>query len=237
VNLISELPNPVRVQGGRQTCVPHSALVAYEHYLNITTGNTYDLSEQFLYWACVQRDGLSHSPDSGTLMAAGADSLEQDGVCQEADWPYNSTEIPGNAGQDPPPGGATMAAVPFRVNQVLRVTATSVDDYKRVLASGRCAAFAIPVYNSLVNNPTAIATGRITLPLPEEAAVGGHAMCIVGYQDDASIPALGGGRFIIRNSWGNTFGAESPFGFPPGHGTIPYAYIAGMGREFGIAFL
>jgi len=50
------------------------------------------------------------------------------------------------------------------------------------------------------------------------------------------IALMRGGRFIIRNSWGKLkFGAQSQFG--PGHGTIPYSYIAKYGREFGIAFL
>jgi len=45
---------------------------------------------------------------------------------------------------------------------------------------------------------------------------GGHAMLIVGYEDDASIP--GGGAFIVRNSWGGEWGDG-------GYGRLPYAYV------------
>jgi Papain family cysteine protease len=234
VNLISQLPNPVRNQGGRQTCVAHSTLVAYEHYLKIAASKSLDLSEQFFYFAAVQRDGLSHNPDSGTTLTAGADGLEQAGVCEESVWPYNPTEIPGNAGQGPPPGPAASAAAQLKPSKVIRISATAVDDYKRVVASGRCTSFGVPIYGSFWNNPAAVATGRIKY-FPGEQPIGGHAMCIVGYEDDASDPALGGGRFIIRNSHGTAFGASSPFG--PGHGTLAYSYIAKMAMDIGISFL
>lgn len=238
VDLRSELAGPVRDQGPRNTCVAHSTLVAYEHYLKkVTNGTVYDMSEQFLFWACKQRDGIPADPN-GTTMTAAIAAIGQDGVCQESDWGYvsnNAQDRAGNPAHGPPPSGAQMAAAPFRATQVINITATVVDDYKRVLASNRCAAFAVPVYPSFWNSPDLVATGKITLPLPGEAPMGGHAMCIVGYQDDASVPALGGGRFILRNSYGNTFGATSPYG--PGHGTIPYAYVAREARDSGIAFM
>lgn len=244
VNLISQLPNPIRNQGNRQTCVAHGSLVAYEHYLSIVTGQTTDLSEQFLYWACKRRDGLPvQASEVGTTMTAGADSLENDGVCPESIWPYNPVMTPGNDGQGPTPGLAIPEAAKLRTTHpVIRITATAVDDYKQVLASGRCAAFAVPVYNSNFNPQissfaaTVFSSGRITLPIPGESPIGGHCMCMVGYEDDpTAVPALGGGRFIIRNSYGNLFGGMSPYG--PGHGTIPYAYIAALAQDTGIAFL
>jgi len=249
INLISQLPNPVRDQNPRQTCVPHGTLVAYEHYLSVTS-NAVDLSEQFLWWACKQRDGIPPPNDiNGTTMAAAADSLEQVGVCQESLWPYVNAENPNNVSQGPPPPGAGPDAGNFRVNQVIRVSPTAVNDYKRILASGRCVAFAVPVYNSSFNPQapgqfgqwaaTSFATGKITLPVQGEFPIGGHCMCMVGYEDDTSVPALGGGRFIIRNSFGSLWGSSSKFAaeFGPGYGTIPYAYVAGQARDIGIAFL
>jgi hypothetical protein len=250
INLISEMPNPVRNQNPRNTCVPHSCLAAYEHRLTLGPNpRNVDLSEQFFWWACKQRqDGFPGDP-RGTSMTAAAFVLEQVGVCPDGDWPYVAAENPMNVSQGPPPQAATANAGAFCVTQVLRTSATSVTDFKQLLASGRCAAFAVPVFASSFNQnapgqlgqwaAAAIATGRITLPvvLPngKEPELGGHAMCMVGYQDDATVPALGGGRFIIRNSYGTIWGATSTYG--PGYGTIPYAYIASMGREFGVAFV
>lgn len=54
-------------------------------------------------------------------------------------------------------------------------------------------------------------------------------MSLVGYQDGEAEEAIGGGRFILRNSWGDAWGPSSPHG--AGYGTIPYSYIVTFGRE------
>ena len=59
------------------------------------------------------------------------------------------------------------------------------------------------------------------MPLPGEDTRGGHAMCMVGYQDDAAAP--GGGFFIVRNSWGEGWAYACDYG--AGHALIPYDYI------------
>lgn len=230
VNLISQLPNPVRNQGQRQTCVAFSTLVAYEHYLSVTQGNNLDLSEQFLYWACVQRDGISHNPDTGTLIKASKLSLEQVGVCPEANWGYAANVIPGNAGHNPPPAGALSAASPLIPPKVLKVRPNSVEDFKFLLSTGRCITFGVPLWSAFWNNQAAIRTGRIKFFPGTNPDHGGHAMCIVGYQDDASNPLLGGGRFIVRNSHGLDFGSDQSNLYGAGNGTIAYDYIAKYGN-------
>lgn len=55
-------------------------------------------------------------------------------------------------------------------------------------------------------------------------------MCLVGYEDLAQEEELGGGKFILRNSWGTTTWAYQS-AYSPGYGTIPYAYIARYGQE------
>src|SRR6185436_12334119 len=70
-------------------------------------------------------------------------------------------------------------------------------------------------------------SGQITMPLAGEAQVGGHAVCLVGFQDQASAP--GGGYFILRNSWGTTWGSLNPYG--AGYGIIPYKYISTLNWE------
>jgi C1A family cysteine protease len=102
--------------------------------------------------------------------------------------------------------------------------ATSVESIKAELASGRCVAFAIPVFNSWFQNLEVRRTGDIVMPVPGEVRSPlGHAMCIVGYQDLADEPEIGG-RFILRNSWNEQWAIRSPY--EPGYGTIPYTYIA-----------
>jgi C1A family cysteine protease len=49
----------------------------------------------------------------------------------------------------------------------------------------------------------------------------------VGYVDDDAVP--GGGYFIVRNSWGDYWAADSPEA--PGHALIPYAYVEQFSLE------
>jgi hypothetical protein len=226
VNMVAEM-TPVRDQARRGTCVAHAALAAYEHFLKKGDHGDLDLSEQFLYWACKQHDGAPNS--SGTWLSVAFARLYEDGVCLEETWPYNPDPIPGNEGQGPPPAGAVLAAMDYRIGNYVTLGARAVADIKQVLASGRCVAFSVPVYNTLMKNPQAMKTGKIPNPVPGELPVGGHAMCFVGYEDAPGTVGLGGGRFILKNSWDGYFGYASPYG--PGYGTIPYAYIARLGKE------
>ena len=226
VNLIPEMP-PIRVsQGRRGTCVAFAGLAACEHVLQLN-GTPVDLAEQFLYWNCKAHDGYS---GSGTWLRVAYDRLYQDGCCLEDKWAYVEGPIAGNEGQGPPPGGAQVQALSYRLPQrYLTLAPTSVADLKATLSAGRCVSFSVPVYNTLMLNAQAKKTGDIPNPVPGELPKGGHAMCLVGFFDDASVPGWGGGRFILRNSWGTAFGFASAFG--AGYGTISYAYIARLGRE------
>jgi C1A family cysteine protease len=223
-NLTPHLPPIQKNQGPRGTCVAYAALAAYEHYLNLQ-GAYQDLSEQFLYWNCKRHDDF---PNEGTWLAIAMPLLHREGVCLEATWPYADHVIPGNEGHHPPPGGAQLEALTFRIPGYKQLSPTCVDDLKNELAHDRCVAFSVPVFNSWLRSGFVANGGDITMPVPGEMRVGGHAMCLVGYVDSPN-PGLGGGRFILRNSWGTDWGINSRYG--PGYGTIPYAYIARMGAE------
>lgn len=224
-NLVKQLP-PVRHQQQRGTCVAHAALASFEHLLGVA-GAGRDLSEQFLYWNCKRHDGIPNQP--GTWLGVAMPQLQQNGVCEELLWPYVGTDIPGNEGQGPPPGGAQLAALAIRPRHVHQIAPTSVADYRNELALGRVVAFSVPVFNSWFGSRQVAYTGDITMPIPGEVRVGGHAMAIVGCLDQPDHPEIGSGRFILRNSWGTSWGVSSPFG--AGYGTIPYAYIARFGAE------
>ena len=217
---------PIRNQQNRGTCVAHAALASYEHNLSLV-GALQDLSEQFLYWNCKKHDGIQTQP--GTWLGVAMPLLQRDGCCDEARWPYFGNDVQGNEGQGPPPPGAQLAALSFRPRQINRIAPASVADYRAELAMGRVVAFSVPVFNSWLGSKSVAYTGEITMPIPGEVRVGGHAMTVVGCLDFPNRPEIGSGRFILRNSWGTTWGISSPHG--AGYGTIPYAYIARFGAE------
>ena len=68
----------------------------------------------------------------------------------------------------------------------------------------------IQVYESFESDAVA-ENGIVSMPTPKENCLGGHAVCIVGYDDTKQ-------WFILRNSWGSQWGDGGYF-------YLPYEYI------------
>ncbi len=217
VSLLDQLP-PLRNQGGRGTCVAHAVLAVREQ-LEIAAHSPadLDLSEQYVYWWCKAHDGIPRV--SGTYISVGMRCLAETGAPLESAWPYVNVEKD-DQGQGPPPEAAAQGDPGFRVLRTQQFNRADIDGIKACLHEGRAVAFSVPVYDSWYASSATARWGKITLPLPGEPQNGGHAMTLVGYQDDVDAP--GGGYFLVRNSW-------QPWSWDgawrPGYGYIPYAYI------------
>lgn len=219
-NLIAKM-NGVRDQGRRGACVAFASTAMREY---LTGRREYELSEQFLYWVCKERDGQA---GAGTYLSVALGALLEVGICRAQEWAYNPNPIDGNEGQGPPPLGAEALAAKHRLAKsfclVPRPGApVQMGQFKACLggSSARPIAFSVPLFDSFFNQATR-RTGRVIMPLPGESVRGGHAMCVVGYQDYAGVP--GGGLFLVRNSWGEGWAYGCEFG--PGHALIPYKYV------------
>lgn len=217
VSLLDQLP-PLRNQGGRGTCVAHAVLAVREQ-LEVAAHSPadLDLSEQYAYWWCKAHDGIPRV--SGTYVSVGMRCLAETGAPLETAWPYVNVEKE-DQGQGPPPEAAAKGDPGFRILRTQQFNRADIDGIKACLYEGRAVAFSVPVYDSWYASSATARWGKITLPLPGEPQNGGHAMTLVGYQDDADAP--GGGYFLVRNSW-------QPWSWDgtwrPGYGYIPYAYI------------
>lgn len=215
VNYALQMP-AIRNQGGRGTCVAFSLTAVHEFY-RIRQGIPQDFSEQFLYHETKLIDG--HPATCGTWQVKAAQVLTNTGECREAIWPYNPSGTCNNNGVEP--ANARSDASTRKVQTII-LNPKDVNAIKAALAGGALVGISVPVWNSWYLSAETKRTGRITMRIGTEASAGGHAMCCVGYQDDANSP--GGGFFILRNSWGTGWAYQSPYG--AGYGTIPYAYIA-----------
>jgi C1A family cysteine protease len=97
----------------------------------------------------------------------------------------------------------------FRTVNYQRVDRT-LSQMKSCLADGFPFVFGFTVYDSF-ESAEAAKTGVLQMPAPGEGVVGGHAVLAVGYDDKIN-------RFIVRNSWGASWGQKGYF-------TMPYSYL------------
>lgn len=216
-SLLEQLP-PLRNQGRRSTCVAH-AVLALREQLEIAAGGArdLDLSEQFVYWWCKEHDGLPTRP--GTYLSLGMRCLVEMGAPSEVLWPYVSVPGP-DEGQGPPPENAADGDPAYRTAQTQAFNRDDITGMKRCLVEGRSIALAVSVFESWYKSPAMARWGKITLPLAGEPVLEGHAVTLVGYQDDPQAP--GRGYFLVRNSW-QPWAWEGTWA--PGYGYLPYAYI------------
>jgi hypothetical protein len=196
VNRLGELP-PIRNQGARGTCVAHAVLAMREH-LEILAGNTrdLDLSEQFVYWWCKAHYGIPTA--DGTYLSTAMLCLAEVGAPRESLWPYVMAQK-SDQGEGPPPPAAANSDRAFCITKTIEVNRIDITGIKTRLNERHVVAFAMPVFDSWYHSSANQRWGKLTLPLPGEQPDGGHAMALVGYQDDPEAP--GGGYFLLRNSW------------------------------------
>jgi C1A family cysteine protease len=224
---LRHLLGPVRDQKDRATCVGFATCAVREAYAAHETGSAPSpmLSPQYVYYECKQRDDKPSA--RGTYLKVAFESLEEDGVARESEWPYVETQPTPEGGSNKPSGADADAAL-HKIAKGAALPPKSVLELKAQIARSSCVAITIKVFPSWYGSDETISTGAITLPFPKEKPYPmGHALCVVGYRDDAHAP--GGGVFVVRNSWGPKWGAHAPDG--QGHGTLPFAYLAAYGKE------
>lgn len=225
VSLVKKLP-AVRDQKTRGTCVAFASVAFLEFQLSEQAGaKVARHAEQFVYWACKISDGM---PDrDGTFVSTARDVLKKRGACLNKTWKYNPLPVSNNESQAPPPAGAEDEAKRAIWKPAKSVAGKDPAAIRSVLDQRRPVVLSVKTFPSW-DYPTTADTGEIAMPFPGEAADGGHAICIVGYELNPNVP--GGGTFILRNSWGATW--AKPHGrFGAGYGTLFFEYVAKYGLE------
>ena len=142
--------------------------------------------------------------DSGAQIRDGIKSVASQGVCPETEWPYDITKF-----ADKPPDGCYTDALHDKVLQYSAVN-QSLSQMKGCLADGYPFVLGFTVYESFESQQVAD-TGIVPLPKKNDQPVGGHAVMCVGYDDSQK-------KFIVRNSWGDSWGCRGYF-------FIPYTYL------------
>jgi C1A family cysteine protease len=143
--------------------------------------------------------------DAGAELRDGIKTVAAQGACPESEWPYDESQF-----ATPPPAKCYADALKFTALEYSRVTQDTYFPRHCLAILGRPIVFGISAFDSLESDQAA-ATGMVPMPGPDDAPIGGHAICLVGYDDSKRL-------FTFRNSWGGGWGAA-------GYGYLPYAYV------------
>jgi len=146
--------------------------------------------------------------DAGAQIRNGIKTMVKDGVCPESMWPYNT----GKFKKKPDPACYTVA-LENQVQEYLRITPHTLYEVKHCLADGYPISFGFMIYESFMKDIVS-RTGVAPIPTPGEAAMGGHAVLAVGYDDAKEC-------LLVRNSWGTSWGMKGYFWMPYWYVTTP----------------
>jgi C1A family cysteine protease len=195
--------SPVEDQGQLGSCTAN-ALVGALEFLTIKNKKPFaDMSRLFVYYneRVIER---SVKQDSGAMLRDGIKTLAKQGACTEKLWPYDVNKFTAK-----PTAACYKQALNHQILSYQRID--TVDEMRACLADGFPFVFGFTVYEGFESRDVA-KTGVLNMPGSKEKVMGGHAVMGVGYDHRAK-------RFIVRNSWSESWGQKGYF-------TMPYAYLA-----------
>lgn len=196
VNL-STYASEVRQQGSANSCTAYSAVAVYEMESRINREEFVEGSEQYNYYNSRILNGL-FPDDKGSYLREAFKVIHDFGDCPEKLMPYNDKDINYN------PGIFCGAfARFFRIKEYLRIL--SVPGIKESLNQNHPVSLAIPVTEAWIG------LTKDTIPAYDNKVVGGHAIYIIGYDDNKV-------AFMIQNSWGKNWADK-------GRAWLPYSYV------------
>ena len=197
VDLRSKAP-PVFDQGNLGSCTANSLMGTYQ-YRDLSFSG----SRLFLYYAERVLDG-DVDQDAGSTISQGIQVLQSQGCCSESLWPYDVSKF-----EIEPPSTCYTDATSHKVIEATHVDPTTL---KECLFNGNPVNVGIQVYQSFESG-TVTTSGMVPMPAAGEPCIGGHAVCVYGFDDSLSV-------WIMRNSWGSKWG-------DCGYFYLPYDYLEG----------
>lgn len=212
--------SPIEAQGELGSCTAHAGVGMVEYFEIRAFGKHVVGSRLFLYK--VTRNLLHWTGDSGAFTRSMMGALVLFGLVPEDYWPYNIADF------DKEPTAFCYAyAQNFQSIDYYRLDPPGITPIKLLnqikinISAGLPAICGFTIYSSYLQGKV---TGKIPFPTADEKIVGGHAVMVVGYDDNLKIKnsnigsAETTGAFLIRNSWGTEWGIE-------GYGWLPYQYV------------
>jgi C1A family cysteine protease len=200
IDYSSQMPR-VRDQGQEGSSVAFAIADALYFQILKQSKRKVLISTRYLYHKSRTINGQDPGVDGGAFVRDGIKVLSKLGAVSEEVWPYK----PGDLKGEPP--AAVDKAEHYKIKQSVRLT--NVDQIRAGLQKYGPVICGITVYQGFMGKDVS-ETGIVPMPKKSETITGGHAVCIVGYDDKKA-------TFKFRNSWGPAWGDH-------GYGYIPYKY-------------
>ena len=187
-------------QGKLGSCTANAIAAAYEFdEIKQKEDNIFSPSRLFIYYNERSMEDTVDS-DSGAEIRDGIKSINVKGVCSESQWPYNISKF-----TDKPPEQCYKDAVKHKSLLYRRID-QSLMQLKSALFAGFPVVFGFFVFESF-ESQSVVDSGMMPIPEPTEKILGGHAVLAVGFDDDKKC-------FLVRNSWGKSWGDNGYFYMP-----------------------
>ncbi len=188
-------------QGGEGSSVGFAVAACIEYQIIKHLGKKIRISPRYIYNYSRKLNNMLKT-DSGTSVKGAIDIVKKYGAVTEKDWPYKAGEY----NMDLPE--KLENADHYQINNSYQ--AKSVAKIIEVMDAHGPVVIGITVYGSFMSSKPA-ETGIIPMPTEKESVVGGHAVCLVGYNNVEK-------TFKFRNSWGIGWGDK-------GYGHLSFEYI------------
>lgn len=202
VNLSSKFPFPPQNQGNLGSCTAQATIGTLEYLETLANMTPIQLSRLFGYYN--SRLVLNTvNQDTGATIRDALKAINTYGICPEGDWPYQISQY-----KQKPSEKAYSDASGHK--EIVYERLSSLDEMKSCLSGGFPFVFGFQTYESFESSQVA-QSGKLDMPKSGEKIKGGHAVAAVGYDEGTQ-------RFVIRNSWGTSWGMNGYF-------TMPYTYL------------
>ena len=202
-------------QGQLGSCTANAFCLANKMQNKIANKNVNFLpSRLFFYYQERVIEG-SVNEDAGADVIDGLMYVKSYGICSEGSWPYDITKFAVK-----PPPECDVEALKYKISSysVIPINANLLTNIKNAIINKKPVLIAVAVYSSF-ETITVAKTGMVPLPnIRTEQLLGGHEMCLIGYDDTKKL-------FTVANSWGSGWGVR-------GLCYIPYAYLSNPNLAF-----
>jgi C1A family cysteine protease len=201
---------PVVDQADLATSSAHAAVLMAQYFERRASGKLITPSRLFVHYNAQRISGSQQ--DARVSLRSAVKAMLRFGLPPERHWPYEPERV------DRTPDGFVYGlsrmlrrCLYLRLDGRTQSGEETLDAVRSFLASGFACVCGFQLPSTVSDLP------EIYFPVPRDDCNDGHAVLVVGYDNDRWIRSEKG-AFLVQNSWGKQWGDA-------GYGWLPYAYV------------